>query len=74
MRDSSKFSTESFRDDVSIQNWNYSIANVNESFQDFYNKLDECVNRHAPLKKNNLQIKLHHKPWLTTRILRMIKI
>ena len=44
-RDYSKFSTESFRDDVSIQNWSYSHGNVHDSFMDFYNKLEGSVNR-----------------------------
>ena len=48
-RDYSKFSTESFRDNVSIQNWSYSHENVHDSFMDFYNKLEGSVNRHSPL-------------------------
>ena len=50
-RDYSSFSSESFRNDVSIQNWNYSSNNVDDSFRDFYHKLEGCVNRHAPMKK-----------------------
>ena len=38
-RDYSKFSVESFRDDVSIQNWRYSQENVHDLFKDFYIKL-----------------------------------
>ena len=49
-RDYSSFSTESFRNDVSVQNWNYSSNNVDDSFRDFYHKLEGCVNRHAPMK------------------------
>ena len=49
-RDYSKFLSESFRDNVSIQNWNYSHDNVNDSFKDFYTKLEASVDRHAPLK------------------------
>ena len=44
------FSSESFRDDVSIQNWNYSHDNVHDSFRDFYIKLERSINIHAPLK------------------------
>ena len=47
-RDYSKYSSESFRD-VSIQNWNYSHTNVNDSFKDLFTKLDATVDRHAPL-------------------------
>ena len=50
-RDYSKFTTESFRDDISIQNWNYSHINVHESFKDFYLKLEGSVDRHASIKK-----------------------
>ena len=73
-RDYSKFSTSSFRDDVEIQNWNFSYNNVHDSFKDFYNKIDGAVNRHAPLKKlTPKEIKLQNKPWLTPDILKMIK-
>ena len=50
-RDYSSFTNESFRDDISIQKWNYSYNNVQDLFNDFYVKLDGCVIRHAPLKK-----------------------
>ena len=50
-RDYSTFSSERFCEDVSIQNWNDSRDNVHEIFNDFYNKLEGSVNRHAPLKK-----------------------
>ena len=74
-RDYSKFSTESFRDDVSNQNWNYSHDNIHDSFMDFYNKLDESVNRHAPMKKlSPKEIITRNKPWLSTAILKMIKL
>ena len=74
-RDYSTFSTESFRDDVSIQNWNYAHDNVHDSFRDLYTKLEGSVNRHAPLKKlSPKEIKTKNKPWLSPRILKMIKI
>ena len=74
-RDYSKFSSESFRDDVSIQNWCYSHDNVNESFNDFYIKLEASVDRHAPFKKlTPKEIKIKNKPWLSTEILKLIKI
>ena len=49
-RDYSKFSSESFRDDISIQNWNNKYDNINDQFNDFHWRLDECMNRHAPIK------------------------
>ena len=49
--------------------------NVHDSFNDFYNKLEGSVNRHAPLKKLSLkEIKLKNKPWLSDNILKLIKI
>ena len=75
MRDYSKFSNESFRDDVSIQDWNYTQENVHNLFKDFYSKLEGSVNRNAPLKKLfPKEIKIKNKPWLNVEILKMIKI
>ena len=48
-RDFSKFQSQQFPDDVSIQNWNSDIPNVNELFIEFRSKLQGCVERHAPL-------------------------
>ena len=74
-RDYSKFKCENFRDDVSTQNWNYLHDNVHASFQDFYVKLEGSVDRHAPLKKlSPKEIKLKSKPWLSSDIIKMIKI
>ena len=74
-RDYSKFSEDSFRDDVSIQNFNTAIGDVNDQFKDFFFKLDGCVERHAPLKKlTPKEIKLKQKPWITTELMKMIKI
>ena len=74
-RDYSSFSSESFRNDVSIQNWNYSSNNVDDSFRDFYHKLEGCVNRHAPMKKlTPREIKIKNKPWLNEEIAKLIKL
>ena len=40
IRDYSKFSNESFRDDVSIQFWNYTHENMHGLFKDFYSILN----------------------------------
>ena len=62
-RDYSSFTNESFRDDISIQNWNYSYNIAQDLFNDFYVKLDGCVNRYAPLKKlSPKEIKAKYKP------------
>ena len=74
-RDYSKFSEQSFRDDVSIQTFNNDSTDVNVQFNDFYYKLIGCVERHAPLKKSTpKEIKLDQKPWITNNLLKMIKI
>ena len=74
-RDYSKFSSQSLRDDVSIQNWNYSHDKVTDSFTDFYTKLEASVDRHSPLKKlAPREVKIKNKPWLSTEFLKMIKI
>ena len=74
-RDYSKFSEESFRDDVSIQNFDSKLDDVNDQFKNFYFKLEGCVERHAPLKKlTPKEVKLEHKPWITNEIKKMIKI
>ena len=73
-RDYSQFSTASFRDDISIQNWNLSLDNANQAFNDFYFRLDGAVNRHAPMKKMSMkEIKNNSKPWLTSDIQKLIK-
>ena len=74
-RDYSNLSEDSFKDDVSIQNFNNYYEDVNDKFNDFYSKLEACVERHAPLKKLTLKgIKLENKPWITSELNRMIKI
>ena len=74
-RDYTNFSEQSFRDDVSIQNFNNQNNDVNKQFADFFFKLEGCVNRHAPLKKlTSKESKLSQKPWISSNILKMITI
>ena len=74
-RDYSKFSEKSFRDDVSIQKFENDFINVNDQFNDFFFKLEGCVNRHAPFKKLTLkEIKTNDKPWISSELIKMIKI
>ena len=74
-RDYSKFSVDNFRDDVSIQNFNVEFEDVNDQFNDFYFKIEGCVNRHAPLKKlKPKEAKLQQKPWISKELIKMIKI
>ena len=73
-RDYSKFSTEAFREDISIQKWENNYADVNDQFNDFYMRLDACVDRHAPLKKLKFdEMKTRSKPWITPPIIKLIR-
>ena len=73
-RDYSKFNDQSFLDDISIQNWNVeTLEGTNHKFNDFLWRLEECVDRHAPIKKlNKKKIKNRLKPWINAYILKMI--
>ena len=74
-RNYSKFSLKDFHDDVEIQNWNYELDNPTDLFNDFFWRLEGCVERHAPITKLNYrEIKLKVKPWITTKLSKMIKI
>ena len=72
-RNYSKFSNESFRDDVSIQKWDNNLEDVNDQFNDFLARLEGCVDRHAPIKElNQREKKLINKPWITKEIIKLI--
>ena len=72
-RDYSNFSSDSFRDDVSIQTFDNTSNDVNVLFNDFYARLIGCVDRHAPIKKcNPKEIKMSQKPWITIEIKKLI--
>ena len=74
-RDYSKFSDKSFREDVSIQNFDNEFTNINDQFNDFYFKIEGCVNRHAPYKKlTPKEVKLNGKPWISNELIKMINI
>ena len=51
-KDYSKFETQAFRNDILIQQWNCNSNNVNVLYDDFINKLDNCVNYARTLEKN----------------------
>ena len=62
-RDYSKFSSNDCIDDVSIQTWEYDLDNPSDLFNDFYWRLEGCVDRHAPIKKlKPKEIKMKAKP------------
>ena len=44
-RNHSKFSSKDFQDDVSTQNWNYDLDNPTDLFNDFFLRLEGCVDR-----------------------------
>ena len=74
-RNYSKFSSKDFHDGVAIQNWNYELDNPTDLFNDFFWRLECCVERHAPITKLNYrEIKLKVKPWITPKLSKMIKI
>ena len=62
--------------DFTIQNWsNLENQNIDscEKFNDFLWRVNSCVDRHAPMKRlSKKQIKLHLKPWITNRIIKMM--
>ena len=79
MRDFSKYSEKRFIQDVSKINWNLGIAdtnnNIDKSFSNFYNKLNEIINKHAPLRPiSKRRLKLMNKPWITNGIRKSIKV
>ena len=73
-RDYSKFDNSLFSDDVSIQKWDATYENVNDQFNDFFWKLNGCVERHAPIKElSPKEIKMKSKPWITPGITKLIR-
>ena len=50
IRDYTNFSSPGFRDDIAIQNWNNKYDCINDQFNGFHWRLDERVDRHAPIK------------------------
>ena len=61
--DYSKFDAESFRD-VSLQKWE----------NNFYWRLEGCVQRHAPIKKlSEKELQATSRPWITREVENLIK-
>ena len=73
-RDLSNFDEKVFIDDISIQNRNANnYADTNLKFNNFLWSVEDCVERHAPIKKlNKNQVKRSMKPWITNEIINMI--
>ena len=76
LNDHSNFKENLFLADFSIQNWsNLENQNVDscEKFNDFLWRVNVCIERHALMKRlSKKQIKLHLKPWITNRIIKMM--
>ena len=73
-RDYRKFSTQSFRDDVSIQRWDSTSNNVHKSFKDFFFRLEGAVDRRAPNRKlTPREVETKQKHWIDNNILNLIK-
>ena len=65
---------ENFKSDISNKNFNNNSLDINEKFGTFYSQLNECVEKHAPLKKMSpKEIKDNSKPWVTQHIKKLIK-
>ena len=79
IRNMKQFNKENFLYDLNNINWNTCIEaehrDINHSFDNFISSFNSVLDRHAPLKKaNKSELKLHQKPWITTGILRSIKM
>ena len=79
MRDFSRFSRDSFNDDLSNEDWNALLNKKpfddNNLFSSFYHKFNKLINKHAPMKTiSNRKAKQLSKPWITKGIRISIKV
>ena len=58
-RDYSKFNSQQFCDDVSIQNWNTNLPHVNTLFTDFYSKLQGLCGQACTFHPKKLSFKVN---------------
>ena len=42
---------QTFQVKISMMTWNYDLHNPTDIFNDFFCRLEGCVDRHAPIKK-----------------------
>ena len=71
-RNYSNFDENKFLDDIAIQDWN-SNNNTNIYFDNFLTTLENCLEKHAPMKKlNKKQIQKISKPWISNYITKLI--
>ena len=69
-RDFSHFSSESFNSDLSAVDWENILLtksnNINDLFSTFFKRVNNIVNKHAPIKNlSKRKIKQLAKPWIT---------
>ena len=70
-RDYKNFNKVSYLNDLARQSWNNDIPNVNDKYSDLTQKLDECTDRHAPIRElSRKEQKLRNKPWINKFILK----
>ena len=76
-RDFSKFDEQKFVDSFAGNNLDFLAVrelSLNQKFDLFYQNLSSHVEHHAPSKKmNKRDLKLHEKPWITSKIQKLIK-
>ena len=74
IRDYSHFVQDAFNMELLQIDWKTSCS-VDESFAQFYNKLNKLSNKHAPLKAiSRQQAKQVAKPWITSGLRKSIKV
>ena len=74
-RDSRNYVESNFINDVASQQWNYDSQDSNILMAEMHGKLNDCVERHKPMKRlNPKEIKTKLKPWITPEILKLIRI
>ena len=72
--DFTNFNDLAFKDAISRLDWNLNNSyGINEKFNTFLSKLENCIDLHAPIKKlNRKQIRKTSKPWINLYIIKMI--
>ena len=65
---------DSFVSEIQTTNWDFDVySNVDENFSKFESKLNETYCKYFPIKTKILSKKRLSKPWLTPRLIELIK-
>ena len=72
-------SYKNFKNDLRQEDWtdtfNFQLSNVNHSFEKFFNKMNQTLDKAVPYKYlSRKQKKAAGKPWITKEIFTSIKI